>query len=291
MSHLKLIIAVASRVSVSRFLDYREYLQAVYEAIKQEVGKYSYLNYSDDLGFSRTNVLHLIIKGRRPLTSKAAIRIADVLQLQGKERKYFEDLVAYHNSRDSVERELLFQQLLELKTKEVKAEDDLLAQLEFFTEWFHSAIYELSFTDCFTADPKQLASMLTPRIRPEQARKSLDLLERLGLMSRDQDTGTYKPTHTRISTGDEIASMAITRYHQKMIDLGKESLTSIRPQARDVSSVSIAIPSSLLPEVKKEISLFRKRLLNMAEQASNADVVYQTNIQLFPLSRDKGAKS
>jgi uncharacterized protein (TIGR02147 family) len=291
MSHLKLIIAVASRVSVSRFLDYREYLQAVYEAIKQEVGKYSYLNFSDDLGFSRTNVLHLIIKGRRPLTSKAAVRIADVLQLQGKERKYFEDLVAYHNSRDSVQRELLFQELLELKTKEVKAEDDLLAQLEFFTEWYHSAIYELSFTDGFTADPKQLASMLTPRIRPEQARKSLDLLERLGLMSRDQETGTYKPTHTRISTGDEIASLAITRYHQKMIDLGKESLTSIRPQARDVSSVSIAIPSSLLPEVKKEISLFRKKLLNMAEQASNADVVYQTNIQLFPLSRDKGAKS
>ncbi len=291
MSHMKLIIAIASRVSVSRFLDYREYLQAVYEAIKQEIGKYSYLNYSDDLGFSRTNVLHLIIKGRRPLTSKAAIRIADVLQLQAKERKYFEDLVAYHNSRDSVQRELLFQELLELKTKEVKAEDSLLAQLEFFTEWFHSAIYELSFTASFTADPKQLASMLTPRIRPEQARKSLELLERLGLISRDQETGNYKPTHSRISTGDEIASLAITRYHQKMIDLGKESLTSIHAQARDVSSVSIAIPSSLLPEVKKEISLFRKKLLNMAEQASNADVVYQTNIQFFPLSRDKGAKS
>lgn len=291
MSHMKLIIAIASRVSVSRFLDYREYLQAVYEAIKQEIGKYSYLNYSDDLGFSRTNVLHLIIKGRRPLTSKAAIRIADVLQLQGKERKYFEDLVAYHNSRDSMQRELLFQELLELKTKEVKAEDTLLAQLEFFTEWFHSAIYELSFTGSFTADPKQLASMLRPRIRPEQARKSLDLLERLGLLSRDQETGSYKPTHSRISTGDEIASLAITRYHQKMIELGKESLTSIHAQARDVSSVSIAIPSSLLPEVKKEISLFRKKLLNMAEQATNADVVYQTNIQFFPLSRDKGAKS
>ncbi len=48
---MKLIIAIASRVSVSRFLDYREYLQAVYEAIKQEIGKYSYLNYSDDLDF------------------------------------------------------------------------------------------------------------------------------------------------------------------------------------------------------------------------------------------------
>ncbi|HYX38529.1 MAG TPA: TIGR02147 family protein [Oligoflexus sp.] len=291
MSHAKLIVAVASRVSVSRFLDYREYLQAVYEAIKQEIGKYSYLNFSDDLGFSKTNVLHLIIKGRRPLTSKAALKIADMLQLHGKDRKYFEDLVAYHNSRDSMQRELLFQELVELKAKEVKSEDALLAQLEFFTEWFHSAIYELSFTNVFTSDPKQLAAMLTPRIRPEQARKSLELLQRLGLVTRDEDSGSYTPTQTRISTGDEIASLAITRYHQKMIELGKESLTAIQPQSRDVSSVSIAIPSSLLPEVKKEISLFRKKLLNMAEQASNADVVYQTNIQFFPLSRDKGAKS
>ena len=180
---------------------------------------------------------------------------------------------------------------MELKTKEVKAEDNLLAQLEFFTEWFHSAIYELSFTGSFSDDPKALAATLTPRIRPEQARKSLDLLERLGLLIRDADSGQYKPTHSRISTGDEIASLAITRYHQKMIELGKESLTAIHAQARDISSVSIAIPSSLLPEVKKEISLFRKKLLNMAEQAKNADVVYQTNIQLFPLSRDKGAKS
>jgi hypothetical protein len=30
MSHVKLIVAIASRVSVSRFLDYKEYLQAVY---------------------------------------------------------------------------------------------------------------------------------------------------------------------------------------------------------------------------------------------------------------------
>jgi uncharacterized protein (TIGR02147 family) len=291
MSHAKLIVVIASRVSVSRYLDYKEYLQAVYEAIKQELGKYSYMTFSEDLGFSKTNVLHLIIHGKRPLTSKAAIKISDILQLSSKDRKFFEDLVAYHNSRDSLEREQLFQNLLELKTKEVRAEDTLLAQLEFFSEWFHSAIYELCFTESFTDDPKNLAALLTPRIRPEQARKSLELLERLDLLRRDPATGSYQPTHTRISTGDEIASMAITRYHQRMIELGKEALMSVSAQARDVSSVSIAIPNSLLPEFKKEISLFRKKLLQMAEQAQHADVVYQTNIQFFPLSRDKGAKS
>ncbi len=291
MSHSKLIVAFASRVPVSRFLDYREYLQAVFETIKQEMGRYSYLDFSEDMGFSKTNVIHLIIKGKRPLTGKAAVKVIDILQLHGKEKKYFEDLVAYQNSRDSIVREKLFQGLLEIKTKEVKAEESLLSQLEFFSEWFHSAIYELSFTASFSADPKQLAGALNPRIRPEQARKSLELLVRLGLLVLQEDTGHYLPTQKRLSTGDEIASMAITRYHQKMIELGKESITAVQSSSRDVSSISIAIPLNLLPELKKEISIFRKKLLEIAEKAGDPEVVYQTNIQLFPLSRNKGAKS
>src|SRR4029079_18060633 len=96
----KLIQAIASRVPVTRFLDYREYLQAVYLALKQELGTYSYLNFADDLGFSKTNVIHLIIKGKRPLTGKAADRITSTFDMRSNERKYFEQLVELQNSHD-----------------------------------------------------------------------------------------------------------------------------------------------------------------------------------------------
>ncbi len=284
----KLIAAIAKRVSVSRYLDYREYLEALYKTLKQELATYSYLSFAEDLGFSKTNVVHLMIKGKRPLSSKAAHKLADILDLRGTDRKYFEDLVAYQNSRDSQEREALFQDMVELKTKEVKAEDELVAQLEFFTDWFHSAIYELSFTKQFVSDPKELAVLLSPRIRPEQARRSLELLERLGLIAKSPETGSYGPTKGRISTGDEIASLAITRYHQRMIEMGKESLTSVDSTLRDISSISIAIPANLMPELKKEISQFRKKLLAMASESQEPDTVYQMNVQLFPLTKKKG---
>lgn len=284
----KLIIAIARRLSVSRYLDYKDYLEALYKALKQELDSYSYLSFAEDLGFSKTNVVHLMIKGKRPLSSKAAHKVADILDLKGNERKYFEDLVAYQNSRDSQERETIFQEMLAIKAKEVKAEDELLAQLEFFTEWYHSAIYELSFTKQFTSDPKELASQLAPRIRPEQARRSLELLERLGLLAKSPESDNYAPTKGRISTGDEIASMAITRYHQRMIEMGKESLTSVDSPLRDISSISIAIPVAMVPELKKEISQFRKKLLSLASETKDPDTVYQMNVQLFPLTRKKG---
>ncbi|WP_176736891.1 TIGR02147 family protein [Oligoflexus tunisiensis] len=290
MSRPKLIQAIASRVPVTRYLDYREFLQAVYLALKQELGTYSYLTYAEDLGFSKTNVIHLIIKGKRPLTGKAADRISSAFEMRANERKYFEQLVDFQNSHDPIEREKLMQNLLHYKTKEVHSEASH-DQLEFFTEWFNVAIYELAFTPYFTEEPKDLAALLTPRIRPEQARKSLELLQRLDLLRKDETSGRLIPTRNRVSTGDEIASLAIIRYHQKMIDLGKESLTSVDAALRDISAISIAIPEDKLPELKKEISALRKKLLGMAEAESHPDAVYQVNFQLFPLSRQKIKKS
>jgi uncharacterized protein (TIGR02147 family) len=290
MSRQKLIHTIASRVPVTRYLDYREYLQAVYLALKQELESYSYLSYAEDLGFSKTNVVHLIIKGKRPLTGKAADRISSSLDMRANERKYFEQLVSFQNSHDPIEREVMMQNLLHYKTKDVQSEASH-DQLEFFTEWYNVAIYELAFTPYFNDDPKELAGLLTPRIRPEQARKSLELLQRLNLLHKDEASGRLVPQRSRVSTGDEIASLAIIRYHQKMIDLGKESLTSVESSLRDISAISIAIPEEKLPELKKEISALRKKLLSMAEQETKPDAVYQVNFQLFPLSRQKARKS
>jgi uncharacterized protein (TIGR02147 family) len=290
MSRAKLLSHLAQSLTSSRYLDYRAYLQALYQAAKAELGSYSYLLFADDLGFSKTNVLHLIIKGKRPLSAKAAEKIAAVLELKASDRKYFLDLVNYQNSDDSVEREQIFQEMVELKAKKLKTAETLVDQLEFFTEWYHSAIYELSFTHMFDHDPKTLAGLLQPKIRPEQARKSLELLIRMGLLKAEAG-GYLKPQHSRITTGDEIASLAITRYHQKMIDLGKESLTNIPADLRDVSSISISIPEHMIPQLKQELSAFRKKILAMAAAGESPNSVYQMNIQLFPLTRKKGASS
>ena len=76
--------------NVVNYLDYKEYLKSLYRALKEKKKKYSYIQFSDDLGFSKTNVIHLMIRGKRPLTVKSAKRISQSLGLAGTQKRYFE---------------------------------------------------------------------------------------------------------------------------------------------------------------------------------------------------------
>lgn len=290
MEFKKIIDEVRSLVQPTEYLDYRDYLDAVYQCLKEKLSKYSYVQFAEDLGFSKTNVVHLIIKGKRPLSVKGAGKIIAALGLTNVSRIYFEKLVKYKNSRKPAERESLFQELVQIKSKSVDSQE-AKDQLEFFSEWYHSIIYQMSFSDVFYSDPSWISDHITPRIRPEQARKSLQLLEILGLIKFDENEGRHFPTKRRVSTTDEIASVAIVRYHQKMIETGKESITAVDEDLRDISSITTSISPELLPKIKQEISHFRKKILMLEEQSKKDPLVYQMNIQLFPVTkRDKKNK-
>ena len=274
---------LTAKLSPTDYLDYRQYLSALYLKKKAASKRYSYMQFAEDLGFSKTNVLYLVIKGKRPLSVKAGQKIIAVLGLTGVPKNYFDTLVRYQNAKIATEREKLFQTLRDLKARSIDS-TKLKAQLDFFSEWYHTAIYEMTMMADFSSDPRWIVDHIEPRIRPEQARKSLHLLEALGLVAFHKEEGRHFPTQARVSTGDEIASVAITRYHQKMIEIGRESITRVADSNRDISSITISIPLPQLAKYKREISMFRKKLLAMADSEEDKDTVFQMNVQLFPLT-------
>ena len=69
-------------------------------------------------------------------------KIIGQIGLSGSAKKYFECLVEYQNSRDSSKREALFQTLISIKSKSLSSYE-AKAQLDFFSEWYHTAIYEM----------------------------------------------------------------------------------------------------------------------------------------------------
>jgi uncharacterized protein (TIGR02147 family) len=267
------------------YLDYHPYLEALYQGLRRRRTSYSYVEFAEDLGFSKTNVIHLIIRGKRPLTVKSADRIASAIALKGHARRFFFLLVRYQNSRQAAEREILFQQILDLKGQSLHSKTSK-AQLDFFSEWYHVVIYELTFSPRFRSDPKWIAAHIFPTIRVDEARKSLALLESLQLIRYEDSLNRHIPTRRQITTGDDIASVAVTRYHHKMIDLGKRSLTEVRDQQRDITSIAIAIPDDCVPQLKAAISRFRKEILALVDpKAEESNIVYQMNLQLFPVTR------
>lgn len=274
----------------SRFTESSLYLQALYTFLKNNLETYSYLEFASDIGFSATNVAFLIIQGRRPLSVKAAKRIQAALDLHGTEGRYFLTLVTYENCKKPQQREDLFEQLVALKNQTKLTQLDR-AQLRFFTEWYHPVIRELIGTRDFKSDPAWICDQIRPRIRPRQAADSIALLEELGMITFDPERQRHVLTQKQISTGDEIASLSVVRYHQQVLTLAKEAITDVDETERDISSIIVPGNSELVQKLKKEIQTFRKRMIELCDQCDDPDLILQLNLQLVPVTRNRRKKA
>ena len=91
-------------VRPSEYLDYREFLDALYHALKESNPEYTYFDFAEDAGLGHNNLMNALIRGRRPLTLKTGKRIVAGLGLVGRERQYFEALVEHAYERDPLVR-------------------------------------------------------------------------------------------------------------------------------------------------------------------------------------------
>jgi uncharacterized protein (TIGR02147 family) len=268
-------------VRPTQFLDYRKYLQELYSWLKLNLTTYSYLQFAEDLGFSQTNMVHLAIRGKRHLRLSSLYKICEALELKGLERQYLELLFKYTTARLPRDREAHFQRLLQLKNRTLTSQMDLY-QLEYYSEWYHPVIREMVSMPDFDPDPAWIAQRITPRVLPEQARKSLELLQNLGLIRFSEEQKRFVISNRSISTGDEVANMAVTRYHQRTIEIGREAVTGVPAQRRDISALTMCVSKETAQRIKQEIQKFRKQILAIADSSENPDEIVQMNIQLFP---------
>ncbi len=278
---------IARTLSVTDYLSYRDYLARVYGLAKSAYVEYSYQKFAEDLGFSATNVLRLIIKGARPLTSKAAVRIALSLKLSGAERRYWTTLVKYANARLPDERSKLFRLLLTYKTR--RSPNELSPeQVAFFNDWSNPVVREVALLPDFDGSPEWIKSRITFPLRLEQIKQSLDLLVKLGMMSFDSHLNQYRPIRGQVETPAEVDSLAIVSFHQRMIEISREAITQIDEAERDVRALTMSVPSKKIPELKARIEEWiyeMSRLEHDGDSGGDEARVVQINVQMFPLSK------
>lgn len=269
------------------YLDCRQYLLALYQEAKRKIKNYSYLRFAEDLGFGATNVIRLVIIGSRTLTLKAGRKIADSLSLHGTSRRYWTTLVEYHAENDSGERERLLRLLTGYKSQSLNSEVSQ-QQMEYFSEWYHPIIREalgLS-KDGLTAD--EVKEVLDFPLRLDQVKKSLDLLVKLGFAELKNDDGRYQRTPENVVTPSEVEGLAIVRFHQKMTESAKESITRIEERRRSISAATICLPESKIELIKERIDQLMQEVMAMEEDASaskESSAVFQLNVQFFPFTK------
>ncbi len=137
----------------------------------------------------------------------------------------------------------------------------------------------------FDGTPEWIRDHLEFTLRLEQVRRSLELLTKLKVIRFDAEKGRYIRTQEKIRTDSEVDSMAVVRYHQKMIEIGKESITTIEESRRDVRAVTVALPEKSIAILKGKIEEWITEMAQMEKDDEVAEQVIQINVQMFPFTK------
>jgi uncharacterized protein (TIGR02147 family) len=272
----------AALVPIFEYTDYRCFLKACYEERKARDRKFSHRFIADKVGAASTGWFSDLVAGRINLTGAHRARLAKLLELKPNEENYLEAMVNYAHAGSLEERTRCFRKILAFK----ESKPDLVErdQFEYFAEWYHAAVRELLFIVDFRSDWEDLARRLNPPLRPAQARQSVELLERLRLVRKDE-RGRYRPTASILKKDSSFRSLHLANFLKANMNLAIESLERHPKEERDISAITVALSEEDFRAAALEVQALRKRLLAMGERPCGGKKVYQCNFQLFPTTR------
>lgn len=276
---------LSANVDVTTFANYRDYLEAIYQGAKNIKDGYSYVQLSDDLGLASTNGF-AIIHGTRKLSEKIALRIAEKLFLNAKQKKYLLGLVKQAHAKTADTREQGFHDQLEVARQNLSSDLDR-RRLLFFEHWYHAAIIELMRLPSASDDPKWIASNLNPKVPLHQVKSSIELLISLEYLKYNTERKRLYPTEATISTGDRVERLAIMSYHRQMLDLAVTAMDRIDEDKRDISAITVSVSESLREQMIGELIALRKRFLQLSSAETNPTDIVQVNMQLFSMTHQR----
>lgn len=275
-------------IKIFDYTDYKLFLRDYYSFQKKRNRHFSYRYFAQKAGVA-PSVLKDIISGRRNLTLPVMQKYASAIGLSNRETRYFELLLQFVNSKNNIEKNDAFTEMIRIRGRsgiKFLGED----HYEFFSKWYHSAIRELITLPGFREDPEWIAKRLNPPITVAQAKKSLELLLKIGILQRD-NSGRLVQKDAIISSEYEMASAALRNFQSQMVELAGKAIEGAPRQHREISSITLGLSEKCLHRLKERIRIFKEEILSMVvEDKSDSETVCQLNFQLFPLVSQKKKK-
>lgn len=271
---------------VTTYTDFRAYLSDWIKDRKSQGLPGSNRWFAMKMGINSTSWLTMVLKGAKGLSKMTANRISEILRHSPVELRYFETLVSFNQARSLDERNKYYRELVSLqKIKDVRTVKP--SQYDFYSIWYHSVVRSLvgMFSIKAGADThEQLAAMVSPPITPSQARKSIELLEKLGFICIN-DQGFYELSDGAITSGENTKALGIANFQQETMRLAQEALDRYTTGERYFGTVTIGVGYSTFNKIKELLIDTSNKIAEIANADAEGHRVYQINLQAFPLSK------
>jgi len=268
---------------VYRYSDYREFLRDAVRDRKEKDARFSLRGMASRVGIDHS-LLAKVLSGQRHLGSEHFPAVGRALGLDLNRSAYLEVLASANRARSASEKERLLQKLQPMKPHSKERID--ASRYDYFRSWRHVAIRSL--LDWYEFDGKDwdgLGRMLEPPVPGSQARESVEILVRMGLL-KPAARGRFKPATAHLSTGDRWHSQAVREFQKEVLRLSESAVDRIPAERRDISTVTVAFPVRALDEIRGILKEARAKIVRVADQypAEESDAVFQLNLQLFPVT-------
>jgi uncharacterized protein (TIGR02147 family) len=273
---------------IFQYLDYRKFLADWFAAKKKANPRFSHRAFARRAGQRSPSLLHHVIEGERNLTTSTTEAFCRAMGLNREECSFFGWLVELARAKSPEKRNQAWKRLSSARrfreARRLEGEG-----FRYLSHWYYPAIRELANRPDFQDDPEWIARTLRPKITVRQARTALEALLSMHLLVKRED-GSVVPAEASVVTPHEVAGLAVYNYHQAMLTRASDALAAVHSDERHYGAVTVAVPGTLVSQLKQEIADFQERILDLCDSAQNpAERVYQLNLHLFPLSASKEA--
>ena len=264
------------------FLDYREYLKALYDSRREASSVFSYRFMAQRLDVD-AGQLARILQGKLHLPQRALAAAIQLCRLEGREAAFFEELVRHGRAKDPEDAARCLERLEALKVPAPRFVPP--DQAAFYSQWHHSLVRALAALEGIPQDPETLAKSCRTPLSRDQVASSLKLLEHLRLLDRDPATDRLQAGEPHLTPGDGISPEVLRNWHVQAMDQARLALAEIPPTERDMSTMTLALNASELATVQEWVADLRRQVRAASAGTEQPDRVFQVNVQFFPVAK------
>jgi uncharacterized protein (TIGR02147 family) len=233
--------------------------------------RYSQRAFARQMGLS-AGELSEVLRGKRNLSLKSALKVARALTLSPAEAKHLVHLTQVDKSQGSP--------LLNPLTSDTPSYQLTLDMFHVISDWTCFAVLNLADTQGFRFDAFWIAKRLG--ISRAEAQMALDRLERVGLIERKNGKLIIVKDYVMSPSG--IPSEAIRNSHRQILNKAIEALETQDHTERDITGLGMAIDPKQLPSIRKEISDFQDSLVAKYSKGKKSEV-YHLEVAFFRLTQ------
>ncbi|HBQ20956.1 MAG: hypothetical protein A2Z91_08885 [Deltaproteobacteria bacterium GWA2_38_16] len=268
---------------IYQYTDFRTFLKSHAEKKRSENPHWSLGVWARQLGLASTAVLTNVLNAKRNPGRGIEQKFLDYFKFNSNEKDYFQDLIRLEKVR--LDPRLSVALMEKMGKTNPHGSFQLLDDQTFsaISKWYYYAIREIIGLEHFKEDLDWIQKNLEFKVTKRDIKKAISDLLKLNLIYRD-NRGHLKSTDKTLKTQNDIASEALKRFHEHMLENAKESLRKTDVLERDITGRTFNLKEENLPKLKQYIREFRDNVCKLFEETPGTRT-YQLNIQLFPLSK------